>query len=297
MQELKPQARNLLKNLLNKPLREDHFIKKRTKIVNDIILWCQQFEFEAGVSLPNEHYQFTRKNIDKIALTLVEHSFAPLETDFTNKTHVQAAKISANEKLGKRKPKDSLLLVALIQKNSIALLEQQFYQGSTDQTSNLTKQFNIEVEVQKIVLTGYQQLIVIENRDSFNDWSLYQHKIPLINTLVVYRGDGGDAKAYVKLSKRWKKEKPNAAMIYFGDFDLKGISIAISAHYDHLMLPSFDDLQTALKPEHYPCEQIKYLTSVSKTCPENWLKVVNLLINKQSGLRQQWMFDFILKLY
>jgi hypothetical protein len=285
--DLKPQARNLLKTLLNKPFSETSFTKKLTPSVQSIITWCQQFEFEAGSAVGHNNYCFTRSTINKISETLLAHNFAPLNTEFANKTRTQVTKITNDEKSSGIKPKDNLVLVALTNDVVTHSIGQCFYQKT-----QIIGQINIELIVDNIDLAAFGQLIVIENRDSFNDWSCYQPQlIDAKNSLVIYRGDKGDATAAKKLRQRWQLEQSDKQTIYFGDFDLQGLSIAISGHYDLLMLPELRWLSENLINDHYPDKQLSALRGIKKRCPGKWQHLLLLMIKQQAGLRQQWMFE------
>lgn len=299
MKDLNIQARNYLKQLLNKPMSEDRFRRKKSTTVQIIIDWCQQFEFEAGQTFGDAQYVFTRKHIHKIADTLLEYNFPDIYYDFSDKNRAEVAKVSSNEKLAKIKPKDNIVLVALTDQSSIQPIINTYYSAD-----NLiaNEQLNIELTVNSLNLSHFSQLIVIENRDSFNDWSRYLPFCPMDiqqkNPLVVYRGDNeNDSVGCKMLRRRWQQEKINAPLIYFGDFDPKGLEIPISDKYNTLLLPHLDYLTAHLVEEHFPDGQQCFIPRLKSDCFEPWYALLTLLITKKAGLRQQLMFDTPLTLY
>jgi hypothetical protein len=235
--------------------------------------------------------------MNKIAETLLIHGFAPLDADFINKTRQQVTHLTDDEKLADIKPKDNLALVALTEMKAIHAVEKLYYKQVDEKNG---QQINIELSDGDIDLTRFQQLIVIENRDSFNEWFRYQPyvvDIDIENALVIYRGDGGDATAAKNLRLRWQQEKTSRAIIYFGDFDLSGFDIALRDDFDFLLLPTMAWLAKGLKPAHYPDEQLAVLRKVNHACPHGWKNLLSLMVNQQAGLRQQWMFGADLLCY
>jgi hypothetical protein len=140
--------------------------------------------------------------------------------------------------------------------------------------------------------------VVVENRDSFNDWHQYQVPDGLKHALVVYRGDNKyHSVACKSLLKLWRHRYVNKPRIFFGDCDLAGLRIALSAQYTSLLLPEIEVLQKQLITAHYPYKQEKYLTGLQAVCPLGWQGILNLMHNQKAGLRQQWMYGLPLSFY
>lgn len=152
-------------------------------------------------------------------------------------------------------------------------------------------QANIELDINKLKLDNYDNLVVVENRDSFNDWYKFKPYVCLINTLVVYRGDKYHSTACKALLKIWLEKYKHKPAIYFGDYDLAGLRLAISGGYSHLLLPEYDWLEDKIITQHYPVEQEKYLSKLELDCPAGWKKLLNLMKQKRAGLRQQKMYN------
>ena len=85
--------------------------------------------------------------------------------------------------------------------------------------------------------------------------------------------------------------RPSCPVIYFGDFDLAGLRIAVSGKCTHLLLPPIHWLESRLVTQHYPEEQEKFLSGLEKECPIGWQPLLQLMRDKRAGLRQQKMSD------
>jgi hypothetical protein len=60
------------------------------------------------------------------------------------------------------------------------------------------------------------------------------------------------------LLKNWLDSEYNKPAIYFGDYDLAGLRIALSAGYSHLLLPQYSWLTAQAIKQHHPANQQKY---------------------------------------
>jgi hypothetical protein len=146
-------------------------------------------------------------------------------------------------------------------------------------------------------LDDFDSLVIVENRDSFNDWFEYQPYTNLSKPLVIYRGDKHHSTACKILLKIWLNTQNNKPTIYFGDFDLAGLRIAISGGYSHLLLPEYKWLEEKLIKLHNPDVQQKYFARLEQDCPESWKHLLSLMSNTRAGLRQQKMYLTSLKTY
>lgn len=213
----------------------------------------------------------------------------PLDTDFSNMTRAQVSPMRANEKDAGIAPTEFQLLIAITDSALDDTLRNALGKHERDW------QFNIEVHPLKVDLNLYDNLVVVENRDSFNDWQQYQHN--LSKSLVVYRGDFAHSKACKHLLNRWRQEKPQAPCIYFGDFDLAGLNIAVHRQYDALLIPNMSTLKQYVTPAHYEIKQEKFLDELRVHVPRAWLHLLELISKHRVGLRQQRMYETPLILY
>jgi len=135
-------------------------------------------------------------------------------------------------------------------------------------------------------------LIQVENLDSFYEFS---PELPALsgyaNPLVVYRGDSHYGGSFSLLAEAWHKTR--RTHIYAGDFDVKGVTLALESNATHLLLPTIEWLTQNATPLHVPAEQFpyqrrlrKHLSALSAAHPLR--EYLMLLLEKQRGLKQQW---------
>lgn len=254
----------------------------------EILTWCDDADIVPGRLISAKQYQFTLTGINQIEQRLTQQGFSPLHTDFGQLNRAQAARVDANEKRGQLSPTAHLLLVAHTDKKWCQLFSQTFYPSP---------QCNIEVDVNALNIACYDTLVVVENRDSFNDWHKFSKPNVLGDALVVYRGDKTHSKACKTLRTRWLVEKPQAPMVYFGDLDLAAIRIALSGGYQGLLLPCDDWLTSHLIRQHYCDNQLRFRDKLYQHCPVGWRALLELMHVQQAGLRQQWMLQAQLTVY
>jgi hypothetical protein len=149
-----------------------------------------------------------------------------------------------------------------------------------------------DVDVQALKLSAFSALVQVENLDSFYEFS---PEIPALsgyaNPLVVYRGDSHYGGGFALLSDAWRKtHRPH---IYAGDFDVKGVTLALDSGATHLLLPGIEWLNQNATPLHVPAEQFPYQRRLRKhlaSLPSAHLlhNYLALLLEKQRGLKQQW---------
>lgn len=255
----------------------------------EILNWCDDLEFEPGRWIkPNKTYRFNRDYIAQINQTLLDERYAGIFDDFSQDTHRSAAHRNPSEKQGKLKPTHHLILAAITDDDTLNAINQYFYPS---------QQVNIELDVRQLKLEPFDCLLVVENRDSFNDWFDYKHNARLVNALVIYRGDKHHSTACKTLLKSWLNIHSDKPTIYFGDYDLAGLRIATSAGYSHLLLPEYSWLTEQVIKQHYPDNQQKYLARLERDCPKGWQQLLHLISDKRAGLRQQKMDNTPLILY
>lgn len=270
---------------------DDQAFTTKVATVKQIITWCEHEDIKPGKWLVSgKKYRFSREGIDKIRdaymLVMAEDIFA----DFTEDTHQSAAVKSADEKQGKIKPTHHIMLAALIKNACFDGFLQEFYP---------CQQVNVELDIGTLDFTAYDSLVLIENRDSFNDWHVFQTQITcdLGKVLAVYRGDSHYAVAATKLLTQWRLRRADCPVIYFGDFDLAGLRIAVSGKCSHLLLPEVHWLAHRIIPQHYPQEQQKFLSGLEQDCPDGCRPLLQLMGDKRAGLRQQKMLETPLFIY
>ncbi len=287
--DLSLKAKRLLAAQHSKLSRDDAAVANASRILNEILNWCDDLEFQPGKWLkPNKIYRFDREYIAQINQTLLDEGYASIFDNFNQDNHRSAAQRNPDEKQGKRKPTHHLILAAVTDRVALGAINQYFY---------LSQQTNIELDVSQLKLETFECLVVVENRDSFNDWFEFKHYVSLANPLVIYRGDKHHSTACKTLLRRWLNTQGHKPSIYFGDYDLAGLRIATSAGYSHLLLPEYTWLSQHLIKPHYPDNQHKYLARLERDCPTGWQLLLHLMGEKRAGLRQQKMYQTPLMLY
>lgn len=295
---LTPKAKSLLKEQYFALLHDEQTYTSKIATVMHILRWCDQEYIQPGQWLKHQkRYRFTRSGIDAIrdtySLSLGEDIFA----DFSQDSRQSAAAKSTDEKQGVIKPTQSLVLCALTDTTpehsateTLRVFAQQFYASC---------QANVELDIARVNLADFDNLLMIENRDSFNDWHIFEKAMhqQLEKLLVIYRGDSVYSAGASALLKQWQQTRPHKPCIYFGDFDLAGLRIAVSGGYSQLLLPSEDWLVSNLVKQHYPDEQRKFADNLLKACPKPWQELLSLMCEQQAGLRQQKMYQQTLVLY
>jgi hypothetical protein len=287
--DLSLRAKRLLVSQNAKLIINENALCNASSTLNEVLTWCDNQEFKPGKWIKqHKAFCFDRAYIEQINLSLVGAGYASIFADFSHDDHKSAAQKSSNEKQGKLKPTHHLVLVAVVQTSLLDATAESYYQSN---------QLNMELDINELQLHRFDGLVVVENRDSFNDWWQYQANTQLTNPLVIYRGDKHDSTACKKLLKRWLSIQSTKPSIYFGDYDLAGLRIATSAGYSHLLLPEYNCFADSLIQQHYPAEQLKYLLGLERDCPSGWRALFNMMSNKHAGLRQQNMYQLPLCLY
>ncbi|MEP1382429.1 MAG: hypothetical protein ABJK64_01405 [Paraglaciecola sp.] len=284
-------AKALLCEQNTKLMVDDRASTTAVAAIKEILRWCDNEDIVPGKWLVDgKKYRFNRQGIDKIQQAYQSAMSEDIFTDFSQDDHQTASTKSTNEKQGKLKPTAHLILAAVTKGASYDGFHREFYP---------CHQVNVEININEIKLSRYDALIMVENRDSFNDWFRFQAQIThnLGKVLVIYRGDSDYAKAASSFLTLWRVHGPNKPVVYFGDFDLSGLRLAVSAKCSHLLLPSYEFLRSNVISQHYPDEQQKYLVGLERDCTQGWQALLSLMFTKRAGLRQQRMYNTALLFY
>jgi len=269
----------------------DNACTTKIETVKHIIEWCEHEHIKPGKWIVSgKRYRFTRSGIDKIRDAYFVAMQEDIFDDFVEDNHQSAAAKSTDEKQGKIKPTHHLILAALNKNPCFDAFQHQFYP---------CQQINVELDLGALDFSAFDSLVIIENRDSFNDWHQFQTQVSsnLGQVLAIYRGDSHYSVAATKLRKIWRDSRPDCPVIYFGDFDLAGLRLAVSGECTHLLLPELHWLQQNLISQHYPAEQEKFLSRLEQECPEVWRPLLQVMSDNRAGLRQQKMYQTPLSIY
>lgn len=287
--DLSLKAKYFLAAQFDKLLLDEGAVANMSNTLIEVLNWCEDLEFKPGKwGKSKKTYRFDKEYIAQINQILLDEKYASLFDDFSQDTHQSAAQRNPNEKQGQLKPTHHLILAAITSAQTLEAIDQSFYPS---------QQVNVELDVNQVKLDTFDCLIVIENRDSFNDWFKYDYHSSLSNTLVIYRGDKHHTTACKTMLKSWLRTQSNKPIIYFGDCDLAGLRLAISGGYSHLLLPDYTWLEKNIIKQHYPSNQQKYLARLEQDCPVDWKQLLSLMSGCRAGLRQQKMYQTPLKTY
>jgi len=110
----------------------------------------------------------------------------------------------------------------------------------------------------------------------------------LSHCLAIYRGDTLYSKGAKALQAAWLATKK--PMIYFGDFDAKGVSIAMHEHYSSILLPSFNLVEQHATAAMLPDKQLPFIAKIQKyKVSSAFQPYLQLLCQQLKSLRQQRM--------
>ena len=99
--DLSLKAKRLLASQHSKLLFDDGAAANSSGILNEILNWCDDLEFQPGKWLkPNKLYRFDREYIAQINQTLLDEGDASMFDDSSQDTHRSAAQRKTNEKQG-----------------------------------------------------------------------------------------------------------------------------------------------------------------------------------------------------
>ncbi|SNY97181.1 DUF7281 domain-containing protein [Halomonas sp. hl-4] len=280
-QTLTAQAYKKLSEIERQLRKQTRVDKKRSQQwVATFIRWCGAHEIELGPRLSHQSLRFDRALIQQVNEALESQRLATIEQWQSGLTSTAQAEQGVNEdKTNREGPRAQRVLV-----NTPA---------STPAWLSAQPRSMHDVDWRDINLEQCDVLIQVENLDSFYDFSPQQPVLSdYANPLVVYRGDSHYGGGFAQLSAAWRQTK--RPHIYAGDFDIKGLSIALSSGASHLLLPPLPWLTEQATPFHDPAKQLDHRRRLEhhrdQLPAEHPLRpYLTLLLDQQRGLRQQWL--------
>ncbi|MCH8536790.1 MAG: DUF2220 family protein [Alkalimonas sp.] len=274
------QALNWLQQLEQRLKRDGSAsIKTSGKSATQVIYWCieQQLLPDHSANLPK--VQFTQALLEQIAVTQRQLKQACYRDNVSQHDRLQQAQHAEQElKTAGASPRQSRVLIRLNHAAHIASVPVQ----------------TVDIDWQQLPLSDYDVLLVVENLDCLYQLECFTLDLPQQHPLIVYRGDSQYSSGCKALKTEWLQQQKTA--IYFGDFDGKGVSIALHEGYDAMLLPEFATLQQQASSSMLPDTQLKYLPAIKSTaCSLAFQPYQQLLCQKLKGLRQQQMQDMTLQ--
>lgn len=276
---LPSRARNGLNGVARELLRQPTVEKPRRQWVDDVVAWCHQHDIDLATRINSKALRFDAALLAQINDVLESARLAPLGRSLSGLTSSAQAKEGVEEdKATRESPRARRILVSF---------PPQAIAGLATEPRAIR-----DVDVLGLKLSAFSALIQVENLDSFYEFST---ELPALsgytNPLVVYRGDSHYGGGFALLAEAWHKTR--RTHIYAGDFDVKGITLALDSHATHLLLPDIEWLTQSATPLHVPAEQFpyqrrlrKHLAALPSAHPLR--EYLMLLLEKQRGLKQQW---------
>ncbi|EDR2901080.1 hypothetical protein AAN93_004874 [Salmonella enterica subsp. enterica] len=267
---------------LDHRLKAKNYEKKNTdgKIVMQVLRWCTALDLIQANSLLLPEFLFTTMLLNKISDTQQRLKQANFRDDLSLKSRIESAQLSDQEiKTAGVRPQQHRVLLRLNQPLVNEL-------GMTIEV--------VDMDWRNIKLTQFDVLIVVENQDCFYHLALFDYsRCDFHSPLIIYRGDRAYSKGAVALKHCWLKTGKTA--IYFGDFDPKGISIAMNEGYQLMLLPSPGVVIKKSSPVMFPDAQLKFLPELLRGKVHSHFRDYLLVLEKHQALRQQKMQGEILK--
>jgi hypothetical protein len=268
---------------LDHRLKAKYREKKNTsgKIVTQVLRWCTELDLIPANSLLLPEFIFTVALLNKISDTQQRLKQANFRDDLSLKSRIESAQLSDQEiKTAGVLPQQHRVLLRLNQPLVNEL-------GMTIEA--------VDTDWRKITLMQFDVLIVVENQDCFYQLALFDYsQCDFRSPLIIYRGDRAYSKGAVALKHCWLNT--GKAAIYFGDFDPKGVSIAMNEGYHFMLLPSPDTVIKKSSPVMFPDEQLKFLPELLRGKIHCHFRDYLLVLEKHQALRQQKMQGEILKM-
>ncbi|EIS7449872.1 Wadjet anti-phage system protein JetD domain-containing protein [Citrobacter youngae] len=268
---------------LDHRLKAKNYEKKNTdsKIVMQVLRWCTALDLIPANSLLLPDFIFTMALLTKISEAQQRLKQANFRDDISTQNRIESAQLSDQEiKTAGIRPQQHRVLFRLNQP--------------------LVNELGMTVEVvdtdwRNITLTQFDALIVVENQDCFYYLALFDYSLcDFRSPLIIYRGDRTYSKGAVALKHCWLKT--GKAMIYFGDFDPKGVSIAMNEGYHSMLLPSPAVVIKKSSSAMFPDAQLKFLPELLRGKVHSHFRDYLLVLEQHQALRQQKMQGEILKM-
>ncbi|MCA1769924.1 MAG: hypothetical protein LC652_08255 [Halomonas sp.] len=277
---LLPRARNLLRDAFPPLSSVPHVEKRRSKVVDEIVAWCQEHDIELGPRLTHGRLRLDHDLLAQIDEALAALGEPSIKDDLSGLTSAEQAQLGNREQKSVRmSPRKHRVLANLPSADSrIGLVSR-------------PRDF-LDLDWRDLALDAFDVLIQIENLDGFY---AFDTAISVLadwpRPLVLYRGDSHYGGAFARVAEAWAGT--DKAHLYLGDFDAAGLHNALSSRATHLLLPPFDVLFTQAGGEQLPSDQYSLQASLRDyagrlSANHPLASHLRLLLGDQRGLLQQW---------
>ena len=248
------------------------------KAVQQILSWCIEHELAPGNSLNLSYFSFSLALLNDIARVQRQLQQACFLDALGQNSRLQSAVLNQQElKSIGIKPRQQRVLLKL---NTAA--------AAVGLAVDV-----IDIDWQQLPLAQFDALLVVENLDCFYQLHAFTLALPYTQPLIIYRGDTLYSKGCKALKAAWLQQ--NKPAIYFGDFDAKGVSIALNEGYSAMLLPDIATLQQHASPAMLPDKQLGFIANIkAKPLAPEWQPYLQILCEQLKGLRQQNMQGMVL---
>lgn len=254
-------------------------VNTSAKAMQQVLLWCIEHDLVPGNSLNLPQFSFSLALLNDIAAVQRQLQQACFIDALGQNSRLQSAVLNQQElKSIGPKPRQHRVLLKL----------------NTPAAAVGIAVDIIDIDWQQLPLAQFDALLVVENLDCFYRLDAFTLALPYTQPLIIYRGDSQYSKGCKALKAAWLLQ--NKPTIYFGDFDAKGVSIALNEGYSAMLLPDFAALQQHASPAMLPDKQLSFIAGIkAKTVAAELQPYQQVLCEQLKGLRQQNMQNLMLK--
>ena len=254
-------------------------VKTKVKAAQQVLSWCIEHELVPGNSLKLPYFTFTLALLNDIARVQRQLQQACYLDGLSNNSRLDNAACSQQE----------LKSIGVKPRQQRVLLKWHTAIAVVGITADI-----IDIDWQQLPLTQFDALLVVENLDCFYQLHAFRLALPYQQPLIIYRGDKLYSKGCKALKTAWLAQ--NKPTIYFGDFDAKGVSIALNEGYSAMLLPDFATLLQHASTAMLPDKQLSFIDAIRAKAVAGELQPYQQLLCQQlKGLRQQNMQGVVLK--
>lgn len=249
-------------------------VKTSVKVAQQVLAWCIEHDLVPGNSLNLPQFSFSMALLTDIASVQRQLQQACFLDALGQNSRLQSATLNQQElKSIGQKPREPRVLLRLT--------------VAANTGPGITADV-IDIDWQQLPLAQFDALLVVENLDCFYQLHAFTLVLTYKQPLIIYRGDTLYSKGCKALKAAWLKQSKPA--LYFGDFDAKGVSIALSEGYSAMLLPDFGTVQQHASPGMLPDKQLSFIAAIkAKTVTSEFQPYQQLLCQQLKGLRQQNM--------
>ena len=253
-------------------------VKTAGKTAQQVLAWCIEHDLVPGNSLNLPQFSFSLALLNDIARVQRQLQQACYLDALSQNSRLDNAAYSRQElKSIGNKPRQQRVLLKLNTATAVV--------GLTVDV--------IDIDWQQLPLAQFDALLVVENLDCFYQLHAFTLQLSYQQPLIIYRGDKLYSKGCKALKTAWLGLSKPA--IYFGDFDAKGVSIALNEGYSAMLLPDFATLQQQASTAMLPDKQLSFIAAIkAKTVTNEFQPCQRLLCQQLKGLRQQNMQGMLL---